>query len=397
MKKILGLTSIRSDYDLLSGVYTLLAREPGVDFRLLVAGTHLSANHGHTIDMVRADGLPILAEIESLIDGDAPRSRAKSAGIFLQSACDAVASWAPDLFIFAGDREDALMAAALGAYLQVPTVHFFGGDHEQDGHADTAARHAISKLATAHVVATDEQRRRLRAMGESAHRIVVAGSVALDRFVAHRAPTPTELKQLLPPDKSLDGYALLIFHPVDAEREHAGEQFETILRQLRDRGIPVCASYPNTDPGNASIRNAMAKYEHEPDCWFFHNLAREPFLSVYKSASFLIGNSSSGILEAASIPLPVVNVGLRQRGRAAGANVVFCDADAQSIGDAIDGVRSEAFRAGIAGMENPYGRGDSCRRAVRFLLETDFAAIRAKIEDPLTLTNPNERTPGAGH
>ena len=391
MRRFLALTSIRADYDLMSGVYAHLRAAPGVDLRLLVGGTHLSPTFGHTVDQVKADGVPILAEIECLLDGSTLASRVKGAAIFLQSACDIVAAWDPELILVTGDREDALMGAVLANYLNIPCVHFFGGDHEQDGHADTAARHAISKLATAHVVATEQHRERLVAMGEHPRRIFKAGSVALDRFVAHEQPDAQGLKALMPPGKALDGYALLIFHPVDAEREQAGPQFETILAELRNRGIPVCASYPNSDPGNDAIRAVMACHEHEADCWFFRNLDRQPFLSVYKGARFLIGNSSSGILEAASVPLPAINVGLRQRSRAAGDNVVFCDADAASVGRAIDQVLDPAFQARIAGMRNPYGDGRSCEAAVRYLLDTDFRTQRAKVEDPLDAASADGR------
>lgn len=383
MRRILALTSIRADYDLMSGVYARLRAEPEVDLRLLVGGTHLSATFGRTVEQVRADGVPILAEIECLIDSSTLASRVKSAAIFLQSACDLVAAWDPEMILVAGDREDALMGAVLANYLNIPCVHFFGGDHEQDGHADTAARHAISKLATAHVVACEQHRDRLVAMGEHPRRIFVAGSVALDRFLAHRQPGASDLRALLPAGKSLDGYALLIFHPVDAERMQAGAQFEMILAQLRARGIPVCASFPNSDPGNDGIRAVMARHEGEADCWFFRNLDRESFLSVYKGARFLIGNSSSGILEAASVPLPAINVGLRQRGRFAGPNVLFCEADAASVRAAIDQASDPAFRAGIRTMRNPYGDGRSVERAVRYLLQTDFGTGRAKVEDPL--------------
>jgi UDP-N-acetylglucosamine 2-epimerase (non-hydrolysing)/GDP/UDP-N,N'-diacetylbacillosamine 2-epimerase (hydrolysing) len=170
---------------------------------------------------------------------------------------------------------------------------------------------------------------------------------------------------------------------VDDESGQASEQFEAILHELRSRGIPVCASYPNTDPGNLALRETMAQYQDDADCWFFHNLERERFLSLYKGARFLIGNSSSGVLEAASVPIAAINVGLRQRGRAAAANVVFCDADAASIGAAIDRVQSPQFQASLKGLVNPYGSGDSCKRALRFLLDTDFSKLRAKTEDPL--------------
>jgi UDP-N-acetylglucosamine 2-epimerase (non-hydrolysing)/GDP/UDP-N,N'-diacetylbacillosamine 2-epimerase (hydrolysing) len=243
-------------------------------------------------------------------------------------------------------------------------------------------------------VATQEHRERLVCMGESPHRILVAGSVALDRFVLHRPLPAAQLRSQFPEGKVLDGYALLIFHPVDAESGQAGGQFRSILSALRSAGIPVCASFPNTDPGNAAIREAMAEHWNDVDCWFFQNLERDLFLSLYKGARFIIGNSSSGILEAASVPLPAINVGLRQRGRMAGPNVLFCEPDESSISKAIAQAESPAFRAGIAHIVNPYGTGNSCASALRFLLETDFRAWRGKTEDPIAIAQAWQ---GAGH
>lgn len=385
MRKILALSSIRSDYDLLSGVYALLAADPDIDFRVLVSGAHLSPNYGMTVANIRADGLPILAEIESLIDSDSRASRLKTASVMLQGAIDIVARWAPDLIVYAGDREDVMVGGLLGAYLGIPTVHFFGGDHEKDGHPDTVIRHAASKLSSAHVVPIAEHRDRLIALGEAPARIFVAGSVALDKFIAHRSVSPEKLAEMFPPGKRLGGYAMVIFHPVDAEMESAGTYFQNILESLASFGIPVCGSYPNTDPGNRSIIDLIERYAGREDFWFYKNLDRDAFLSLYKNARFLIGNSSSGILEAASVPLAAINVGLRQRGRMAGDNVTFCNADRASIDAAVRRVLSDDFRSMLANVTNPYGAGDACRRVADYLINTDFASLRAKIEDPLEL------------
>ncbi len=385
MRRILGITTIRSDYDLMSGLYGLLHRDPDIDLQLLVGGAHLSANYGRSADLIRRDGLRILGEIESLIDGDSARSRLKSASVLLQSAVDMVANWNPDLMVFAGDREDVLIGAMLGTYLRIPTVHFFGGDHERDGHADTAVRHAASKLATAHVVSIDEHKRRLQSMGEEASRIFVSGSIALDKFVREKTLSRPEVLDRIPAGKRLDGYALLIYHPVDAEDRAAGEHFENILLALRDQGIPVACSYPNSDPGYSGIVEVARGHEADTDRWFFKNLDREWFLSLYRHAQFIIGNSSSGILEAASIPLPAINVGLRQRGRLAGANVIFCDSDRASVGQAIARVRESAFRATVAGITNLYGDGHGAERAYRYLKDTDFMGMRVKTADPLNV------------
>ncbi len=330
-------------------------------------------------------GTGLLGEIESLIDGDSPRSRLKSASILLQSAIDLVSNWNPDLILFAGDREDVLIGGMLGTYLRIPTVHFFGGDHEFDGHADTPIRHATSKLATAHVVSIEEHRQRLISMGEESSRIFVSGSIALDKFAQTKLMSKQELFARLPQGKSIEGYALLIYHPVDGEEHLAGVHFQNILLSLRELGVPVAGSYPNTDPGHSRIVDMIRRHEAEPDSWFFMNLDREWFLSLYKHARFIIGNSSSGILEAASIPLPAVNVGLRQKGRLAGDNVIFCDSDRTSIRDGITRALQPAFRENVARMKNLYGDGQSAIKAYNYIRRTDFSAMQLKTEDPLRL------------
>lgn len=382
MKKILALSTIRSDYDLMSSLYRLLDDDAEIEFKLLVAGAHLSATYGNTVELIRKDGFEILAEIESLIDSDSQKARLKTASIMLQNAVDVVASWAPDLILYAGDREDVLVGGMLGTYLNIPTIHFFGGDHEKDGHADTVARHATSKLSTFHVVSIDQHKQRLLKMGESAHRIFVAGSIALDKFVQHRSGTLAETNKLLPEDKKLDGYAMVIYHPVDQEKACAGVCFENIILALKKSGIPAIVSYPNSDPGNHLIIEKIAQYESDPSFWFYKNLNRETFLSLYKQARFLIGNSSSGILEAASIPLGVINVGLRQKGRYCGDNVLFCDNSKENIEESVSEILSITFQRNLAKMTNPYGDGYSCQKVYELIRATDFSKLLKKTEDP---------------
>src|SRR5215469_380627 len=182
MKRVLGITGIRSDYDLMSGLYRLLATDPTVDFRLIVGGAHLSKTYGYSLDLIRADGIAVLAAIESLIDSDSFSSRLKSGSIMLQSAVDVVAGWRPDVILYAGDREEVWIGGLLGNYLEIPTVHFYGGDHTDSWHIDNPVRHAVSKLSSFHVVPTQEHRLRLLAMGEPDSRIRVLGSLALDNF-----------------------------------------------------------------------------------------------------------------------------------------------------------------------------------------------------------------------
>lgn len=383
MKKILALTSIRSDYDLMSSLYRLLADDPAIEFKLLVSGAHLSPTYGQSFELIERDGFDILLAIETLIDANSRQSRLKTASLFLQNAIDTVARYRPDLILLAGDREDVIMGALIGGFLEIPTLHFYGGDHVQDGHIDNPVRHATSKLATAHMVCLEEHRQRLVRMGESPERIFTIGSIALDRFVSHRPLSPEQLRQNLGIRARFDDFATLIFHPVAEEQEYCHLIFENILKALKSKGINTFVSAPNTDPGNKNILGVLERYQHDPAFYFYKNLDRDTFLSIYKNSRFLIGNSSSGILESASVPLPAINVGLRQQGRRANSNVIFCDTKQEAIVAAIEKAVSTSFNARLQRMRNVYGDGQSALRAFEIIKTVDFRRLLYKKEDPL--------------
>lgn len=385
MKKILALTSIRSDYDLMSSLYRLLADDPAIEFKLLVSGAHLSPTYGQSIELIERDGFDILLAIETLIDANSRQSRLKTASLFLQNAIDTVARYRPDLILLAGDREDVIMGSLIGGFLEIPTLHYYGGDHVQDGHIDNPVRHATSKLATAHMVCLEEHRQRLVRMGESPERIFTIGSIALDRFVSHRPQSPEQLRQNLGIRAGFDDFATLIFHPVAEEQEHCHHILDNILQALKAKGISAFISAPNTDPGNKNILSILELYRHDPSFYFYKNLDRDTFLSIYKNSRFLIGNSSSGILESASVPLPAINVGLRQQGRRANANVIFCNTTQKAILAAVETAVSARFVGGLQGMKNIYGDGQSARRAFETIKSVDFRRLLYKKEDPLYL------------
>lgn len=386
MTRILGMTSIRSDYDLMSGVYRRLARDPDVDFKLLVSGAHLSPAFGRSVDLIRQDGLDILAEVETLISGDSKSSRLKTAAGLLTGALEVVRGYRPDMLVYAGDREDVLIGATLGAFLDIPTVHFFGGDHATDGHVDNPVRHATSKLSTAHFVSIDEHARRLAHIGEDPRRVHVIGSVALDKFVAEPLlDRATTLSGVGAKPHAIDGtpLAILIFHPVDQERDVAPEYVRAAVGTLVEHGYHVLIGAPNADPGNAPLLAAMQDLALAAEVTFYGNTARAFFVNLMRHAALMVGNSSAGLLEAASVGLPVINLGERQRGRLCGANVVFSDCDTPSFRDALDRVASEEFRTGMLTLVNPYGDGHSEARAVDLLKQIDFGALIKKTEDPL--------------
>ncbi|MBV8043288.1 UDP-N-acetylglucosamine 2-epimerase [Pluralibacter sp.] len=379
--KILALTSIRSEYDLMSFVYRKLADDIDIDFRLLVGGCHNSPSFGLTVDDIKRDGFNILCQIESLIDSDSSASRLKSASVLLLSSIDIVKAFSPDLIIYAGDREDVMVGALLGGYLGIPTVHFFGGDHACDGHIDNPIRHAVSKLSTCHFVSLNEHKQRLLKMGEPANRIFNIGSVALDKY--REIPAGEGVLSSIADGEVRKSAAIFIFHPVEDEMDKLHLIVSGVIDELLENQYHVFVGLPNSDHGNSCVRKSLLQYSSHPDISFYGNLPREKFVQLMKASSLIIGNSSAGILEAASIPIPCINIGARQRGRLASENVIFIDAELTELKSAIKKVRDDVFLGKINAISNPYGSGNASERAVSLIKSIDFTVMHKKCEDPL--------------
>lgn len=380
--KILALTSIRSEYDLLSPLLFKLQADIGVELKLLVGGAHNAPTFGNTYKDIEKDGFDILCRIESLLDADSPSARLKSASILLMSMIDAVRSYEPDLLIYAGDREEVLIGGMLGGYLGIPTVHFFGGDHAADGHIDNPVRHATSKLSTCHMVSTNQHHDRLKAIGEPESRIFTIGSIALDKFIQFEAIE--NITQIVSGRVIEKPAALFIYHPIQKEIGREALIITDAIGALIQAGYHVFVGLPNSDPGNSAVRDAIqAASKGQTHCTLYGNLPRDQFISLFKSCSIIVGNSSAGILEAASLPIPCINIGARQRGRFCAENVIFVDATSESIKAGVQRASSLAFTKTLEDMINPYGDGYSVDRAYNLIKTIDFKALLAKKEDPL--------------
>jgi len=382
IKNILAFTGIRSDYDLMSGLYKKIVSNKDLMLGLLVSGAHLSESFGYTVQYIENDKLPILAKIESLIDSNSTSSRIKSAAILMQCCIHSIDEFKPDVMIYAGDREDALVGAMIGAYLKIPTVHFFGGDHATDGNVDNPVRHAISKLSSLHFVSHESHVERLLKMGEPKRRIFNIGSPALDKYVSERLIERKDLLKALGRPDWRD-YAIVIFHPILGQENKAGEYFEEILLVLKELQIPAFVSYPNVDAGNRLIIKIIEKYANDPQFMFYKNMERVKFINLMRQATFLIGNSSAGIMEAPIIPLGVINVGIRQKGRYAADNVVFTGESHNQIKKGVETVLSDEFKDMLKNIKSPYGDGKSVDKAYNLITSLDLESNKYKTEDPL--------------
>ncbi len=384
IKKILGITGIRSDYDLMYYLYRKLARDPELDFRLLVSGAHMSSTYGNTVQQIEADDFRILAKIESLIDGNTRSARLTSAALSLLTSIHNVEAFAPDLILYHGDREEVLIGGLLGVYLRIPSIHFFGGDHACDGNIDNPVRQAASKLSTFHFVRELEHRERLLKSGESAERIFYVGDPSDDKFAQEDWIDCPGLLSRFSLAADWQKYAVVIHHPIAGEENRAGEYFEQILTGLIKKKMKAFVSYPNIDAGNKDSIEVIQRYKDHPQFVFYKNLDRNLFVNLLRHAQFLIGNSSAGLFEAPCIGLPVINVGKRQLGRKLAQGVRFIEQNSDAIDEALSLITIAARERQLDVSGKKMSFAEECYRLIKTL---HFQGSLAKVEDPLKPLN----------
>lgn len=381
MKKVLAITGIRSDYDLMSNLYKKLNDSKDYELKLLVSGAHLSQAFGNTVELIEKDGFDILLKIESLINSDSQASRLKTASILLQNSIDIVAQYNPDLIIYPGDREEVLVGAMLGAFLRIPTAHFFGGEYTASGHVDNELRNAATKMSSIHFVSTIEQEERILKMGEAKRRIFTIGSPALDKFITEKHVPMKEIYNKFN-IKKFEKYALVIFHSLDGSDKFS-ECFENILKALKMKNIKAFVSFPNTDPGNKKIIDIIEENKNDDNFYFYKNLDRNTFINIYRNAFFQIGNSSAGVVEAASVNLPAIDIGDRQKGRLSSGNVIHTiSTEYEDIIKSIEKAIDPEFIEKCKRIKNVYGDGNSSENAFNILDKIDYNEFLLKLEDP---------------
>ena len=372
-KIILGITGIRSEYDIMSSVFRSINRHPELELKLCVTGAHLSDSYGHTIDEIHKDGFVVVEEIESLINGDQPSSRVKGLAIQLQGLVQTVSRIKPDILLVLCDREEAMTTALVGAYMNIPVAHLCGGDRVI-GNVDDQIRHAVTKLAHMHFVTNSESAERIARLGEQPFRIFDVGNPGLDRILETPIIDAAELSRRLNfPIADGDKIILLIQHAISTEINQAYEQMKISLNAVRELGIKTILSYPNSDAGGQQMIRAICEYESLPFLHVSKNIPRIEFINVMRRASCLLGNSSSGIMEAQLLKLPVINVGNRQMGRLHAENVQFIPHDKNQICAAIKlAVYDQAYRDSLIECSNPYGDGKSSDRVAEILAQVSI-------------------------
>ena len=369
-KRIAVVTSSRADYGYLLPIIRELSQAPEFELQLIVSGSHLSPAHGSSVRTIEEDGFPVAERVDLLTDSDAAADIARSIGVGVMGFAEAYARLEPDLLLLLGDRYE--MFAAAGAMLPFakPIAHIAGGE-SSEGAIDEAIRHSLTKMSHLHFVQTSQYRDRVVQMGEEPWRVTVSGSPSLDNLRGFVPVPERELSERV--GLSLDCAPLLVtFHPVTLEYSAARDQIGEVLAAVEASRLPVVFTAPNADTNGQEIRAAIESFvsQHPASASFVVNLGTRAYFSLMQKALVMLGNSSSGIVEAASFSLPVVNVGDRQRGRIHGNNVIDVPCTRDAIAAALRTAGAGSFRDRIRGMQNPYGDGRAAKVIVDVLRRT---------------------------
>lgn len=359
-------TGSRAEYGLLLPLLKGIATDARLTLQLAVTGMHLSPEFGLTVRQIEADGFIPDARVDMLLTSDTPTGVAKSLGLGIIGFADAFGRLRPDLLVILGDRFEILAAAQAAMILRIPIAHIHGGELTE-GLIDEAIRHSLTKMSHLHFTAAEPYRQRVIQMGEAPERVWTVGAPGLDAIRLTPRLSRAELTESLGFDLT-SPYFLVTYHPVTLDG--AGGGIAPLLAALTEfPGHRILFTGVNADPDNAPIREAIAGFAaaRPGQVHTVISLGQKRYLGALAHADAVIGNSSSGILEAPSFRIPTVNIGDRQRGRLRAASVIDADEDATAISTAVRRALSADFRAGLTDMQSPFGDGHASERMLEII------------------------------
>ena len=378
--KICVVTGTRSEYGLFLPLLKLLQADIDYTLQLLVTGMHLSPEFGLTYKDIENAGFLIDEKVEILLSSDTHIGTIKSMGLGLIGFADSFQRLMPDWVVVLGDRFETF-AAATAAYLaKIPLIHLHGGE-TTEGATDEAFRHAITKMAYLHFASTDVYRKRIIQLGENPSRVFNVGAIGLDNIRQMQLLEKEDLSSAIGFDLMADTYALVTFHPVTLEDNTAEQQFTQLLTALDgQKDLKIVFTLPNADADGRAIiqliNNYVAKNAQKAKAYI--SLGQLRYLSAVKYADFVIGNSSSGIIEAPSFNIPTVNIGDRQKGRLQSKTVIDTLPNFDAITAAIQKARSVDFKKACLSFNNIYGSGNTAQLILEILKKFQYITTLKK-------------------
>jgi len=357
-RKISVTTGARADYGILRPVLQAILKSKKLELYLIVTGTHLSKKHGLTINEIKRDGFKIFATIDMVPQGDTNYFMSKALGEGIVAFSKIFSKLRPDINLILGDRDEMLASALAAAHMNIPNAHIHGGD--KSGGIDEYNRHAITKISNIHFAATKKSKERIIKMGENPKYVFLTGSPGLDEVVNNKITNKKDLEKKY--GLKFDGSEILLLqHPVTTQTKISGEQILSTLKAIAKTKKTTIAIAPNSDAGNKIIFKYLESFSRKYDfIKMYRSLPRSDYLGLLKNCGVLVGNSSSGMIEANYFQIPVINIGIRQEGREKGKNVLDLKyASVKSIYDTI--LKVLKIKKSIKST-NVYGNGNASKK-----------------------------------
>ncbi|MGI9325550.1 MAG: UDP-N-acetylglucosamine 2-epimerase [Pseudomonadales bacterium] len=363
--KICVVTGSRAEYGLFKPLLEALKSDDAFELQLVATAMHLSPTFGSTYQEIEADGFTLDAKVDMLLASDSEVSIAKSVGIGTFSIAEALSRLAPDSVMLLGDRFETLAAAQAAMLQRIPVLHIHGGEITE-GAVDDAIRHAITKMSYLHFASTDEYRNRIIQLGEHPDRVFNVGALGAQSAANLLPLSNAELESDLGIGLKRPLF-LSTYHPETLADRKPHDALQDMLDTFAEfPQATIVLTYPNADAAGQTLIPLLERFaeQHQDRVSLNRSLGQKRYLSLLQYADVVVGNSSSGIIEAPSLGTPTVNIGARQDGRVMADSVVCCEDNKQAIVDAIQRCLSKEFQSMAANVTNPYGQGDTCQRIV---------------------------------
>lgn len=372
--KVTIFTGSRSEYGLLKWLIQDIHNDNDLNLQLMVSGSHLSIEFGRTIDEIKHDGFRINEKVEMLLSSDTAVGTAKSLGLGVIGYADALKRLSPDIIIILGDRFEALAVAQTAMILRIPILHIHGGEITE-GAYDDSIRHAITKMSTYHATSSNEHKKRVIQLGEDPKRVFNVGALGLECLKRDKFLSLTELSKSLN-FKLQKPFLIFTYHSETLISNRSLIGCANALKALDYfQDLQVLITYPNQDDGGRKIINLLKDYQNKNTdrVAIFKSLGQLRYLSALRHSAGIIGNSSSGIIEAPSLKIPTINIGNRQKGRLAAKSVTHVKQNVQAIKNAIKDILDNGQ---FKNFSNPYSSGSSSRKIISIIKKADKKTIK---------------------
>tara|TARA_E500000331_G_scaffold357739_1_gene420670 strand:- start:3254 stop:4414 length:1161 start_codon:yes stop_codon:yes gene_type:complete len=372
MKKICIVTGSRAEYGLLRWVMEGIKKSSKLDLQIVATGMHLSSKFGSTVNEIEKDGFYIDQRVDMQIDSDTPNGVTKSLGYGVIGFGNALDILKPDLLLVLGDRYEIFSASSAAMIARIPIAHLHGGE-ATEGLIDEPIRHSITKMSHLHFVATEEYKNRVIQLGEDPNRVFLVGGLGIDSINRLELMSKDDLEKSLN-FKFKSKNLLITFHPVTLEKNSSKNQIQQLLMALDSlNDTQLIFTMPNSDTDGSIIFDLINSFvaDHNNSCSFI-SMGQLRYLSSLNQVDAVVGNSSSGLIEAPSFRIGTINIGDRQRGRLKASSVIDCQPDSEAIKDSIKNIYSSEFQDKLRSVKNPYGEGGASSSIVKIIEETNL-------------------------